>query len=357
MTGISNILSNGVSACWKSPSNIALVKYWGKKGAQLPANASISITLEEAYTITRVNVLPAINPGYGPEVAFRFEGEPNQAFSDKIKAYLKVITPFFTYLDQVSLEIESGNNFPHSAGIASSASGMSALALCLCTIDDKLNQSLADEQSFKRKASYISRIGSGSACRSVYGNYAVWGKHADVDGSDDEFAVQLPFEPHPDMINIHDTILIVDPAQKKVSSRVGHGLMNGHAFARARFDQANANMTEILKAIRTGDWEHFAQITEYEALSLHAMMMSSNPGFILMQPNTLVVIDKIVNFRKQSGVRVCFTLDAGPNIHLLYPESESEEIEVFIDELKEHCYRRTTIEDIMGGGPVKLNCR
>lgn len=357
LSGSGPNLINGITACWKSPSNIALVKYWGKKGPQLPANPSISITLDDAYTITRVKALPAIHPGRGPEVSFRFEGEQNPAFSSKIEEFLKDIIPHFIFLDQVMLEIESGNNFPHSAGIASSASGMSALVLCLCSIGNEINPLTYDEDSFMKKASFISRIGSGSACRSVLGNYAIWGKHPDVEGSDDEFAVALPFEPHPEMLKIHDTILIVDPSQKKVSSRAGHGLMTGHPYAGARYNQAKANMTEILRAIRTGDWTHFALITENEALSLHAMMMSSNPGYMLMHPNTLIILDRIINFRKQSGSKVCFTLDAGPNVHLLYPESESVEIEVLIDELKTYCYKRSAIEDVMGSGPVKLNCR
>jgi len=357
MPGIYDTLLKGVSSCWKSPSNIALIKYWGKKGVQLPANPSISITLEEAYTITRVKALPAINPGKGPEVSFRFEGSENPAFSVKIEAFLKAIQPHFGFLDKVALQIESGNNFPHSAGIASSASGMSALALCLCSIEKELSDTPLDDVAFTRKASFISRIGSGSACRSVYGNFAVWGKHADLDGSDDELAIPLPFEPHPGMMNIHDAILIVDPSIKKVSSKIGHGLMTGHIFAKARYNQARANMTEILTAIQSGDWENFARITENEALTLHAMMMSSNPGFILMHANSLAIIDKIVNYRKQSGLKVCFTLDAGPNIHLLYPDSESAEVKVLIEDLKENCYNRTVIEDKMGNGPVKLNCR
>lgn len=357
MSGFNELLLNGVSSCWKSPSNIALVKYWGKRGNQIPANASISITLSEAYTITKVKAKPASKPGLGPEVLFWFEGEHNSLFSAKIENFLKDILPFMPYLDQVTLEIESGNNFPHSAGIASSASGMSALAICLCSIENQLLQQPVDDNEFKKKVSFISRIGSGSACRSVFDQYAVWGKHQDVEGSADEYAVPLNFEPHGSMKNIHDTIFIVDPTAKKVSSRVGHNLMNGHVFAEARYEQAKMNMSQILKAIRAGDWDLFAAITENEALSLHAMMMSSSPGYVLMHPNSLIIIDKIVNFRKQTGAKLCFTLDAGPNIHLLYPHQEMTIIRPLVSELKDFCYNNSVIEDMMGSGPAKLNCR
>lgn len=205
--------------------------------------------------------------------------------------------------------------------------------------------------------SFISRIGSGSACRSVFDQYAVWGKHQDVEGSADEYAVPLDFEPHGSMKNIHDTIFIVDPTAKKVSSRVGHNLMNGHVFAEARYEQAKMNMSQILKAIRTGDWDLFAAITENEALSLHAMMMSSSPGYVLMHPNSLIIIDKIINFRKQTGAKLCFTLDAGPNIHLLYPHQEMAILRPLVSELKDFCYNNSVIEDMMGSGPAKLNCR
>ena len=105
--------------------------------------------------------------------------------------------PHFAFLKEVKLEIESGNNFPHSAGIASSASAMSALALCLCSLEKEITSREISRDAFLQKASFISRIGSGSACRSVYGGVSVWGKHKSVEGSDDAYAVPLSFELNP----------------------------------------------------------------------------------------------------------------------------------------------------------------
>ena len=351
MTTSGNVKTDIYKACWKSPSNIALVKYWGKKGNQIPENASLSISLSEAYTLTRIKATLSM-PDNGPEVNFRFEGELNEAFGNRIESFLKSVAPHFSYLEKASLEIESGNNFPHSAGIASSASAMSALALCLCSLESEISGAAFDRQ----KASFIARIGSGSACRSVYGGISVWGNHLSVEGSGDEYAVPLPFEHHSLFTGIRDTILIVDPGQKKVSSSVGHNLMKGHAYAAARYTQAATNLTALLLALKQGDWETFAMITENEAMSLHAMMMTSRPGYLLMHPNTLKIIEKVIDFRKQSGCAVCFTLDAGPNVHLLYPARDVGKIRPLIEELKEHCYERTAIEDMMGSGPVKLNC-
>lgn len=351
-----NLPENGVLFCWKSPSNIALIKYWGKKGNQIPANASLSMTLSEAYTITQLRARNN-KKGAGPEVTFRFEGALNNEFGVRIESFIKSVMPWFSFPKDVQLEIESGNNFPHSAGIASSASSMSALSLCLCSLENWFTGGSDETSDFFRKASFISRIGSGSACRSVYGKMAVWGGHQAVDGSHDEYAVPTSFDLHPVFDDLLDTVLIVDPGKKKVSSSIGHNLMKDHAFAEARYHQANANLTSLLLALKQGDWNAFALIVENEALSLHAMMMTSIPGYLLMHPNTLSIIERITEYRKQTGARVCYTLDAGPNIHLLYPKSAENEAGILIKELKNYCYKEYIIEDSMGKGPEKLKCR
>lgn len=349
-------LSVGVSACWKSPSNIALVKYWGKKAHQIPANPSLSFTLNEAYTITRVTATLNENAS-GPTVSFRFEGEENREFAIKIEDFLKDLLPYINYLPFVNLIIESGNNFPHSAGIASSASAMSALALSLICIDQKLNNLEPDEVEFKKKASFIARLGSGSACRSIYGGYAIWGKHEDFNGSSDDYAVPIDFRPGKLFESVRDSILIIDPTPKTVSSRAGHMMMKGHPFAEARYKQAVSNLSQIKKSLIENDWELFTEITENEALTLHAMMMTSYPGYILMHPNTLNIVQLIQEIRKRTHMRICYTLDAGPNIHLLYPAEELGKIEPVLDELGKSCYNGKIINDMIGLGPENKNCK
>lgn len=348
-------LSQTIRTCWTSPSNIALIKYWGKKGNQLPANPSLSFSLNEAFTVTRVAA--DLNPeGSGPIVTFTFEGEKNDLFASKIEQFLKDLIPHFDYLPFIKLTIESGNNFPHSAGIASSASAMSALALSLVSIEQQLAIEKADEGSFKRKASFIARLGSGSACRSVYGGYSVWGIHPEFADSSDDYAVPVEFTPGNLFNDIRDTILLVDLNPKKVSSRIGHQLMTGHPYAKARYEQAVSNLSKLKKSMIENDWDSFAKITENEALSLHSMMMSSNPGYILMHPNTLRIVELIWQIREQNHIKVCFTLDAGPNIHLLYPDTEEEKLTSTIEELKQYCYRGKLIHDKIGKGPENKYC-
>jgi len=158
----------------------------------------------------------------------------------------------------------------------------------------------------------------------------VWGKHEAISGSSDLFGVKYPNPVHENFKNYQDTILLVDKGEKQVSSTIGHNLMHGHPFAQERFAQAHKNLLDITAILKSGDLEAFIALVESEALTLHAMMMTSMPYFILMKPNTLEIINKIWNYRKISGSKVCFTLDAGANVHVLYPEHEAAQVLEFI---------------------------
>jgi diphosphomevalonate decarboxylase len=338
---------------WSSPSNIALVKYWGKHGNQLPANASLSLTLKNSISRTIVSLPETVSAG---KLKFIFGGIPAPEFEPKIESFLARVSDFFPFLNESGLLIESSNTFPHSAGIASSASSMSALALCLCEISQSITGTVLNKDEFHRQASLISRLGSGSASRSVYGGYSVWGKNSLVDDSSDEFAVPLDFEVHPVFSKMQDTILIVSSSKKKISSSSGHQLMNDHPYAAMRYEIAKKNLEIIINALKNGNTIDFMRITENEALGLHSLMMSSDPGFMLFEPGTIHLIRKIIDFREKTGHFICFTLDAGPNVHLLYPEAEKQDIADFIrGELAEHCENGRIIWDECGNGPQKID--
>ena len=336
---------------WSSPSNIALVKYWGKKEAQIPTNPSLSFTLSKSLTETFIEFFPS-ESDHG-NVEFFLEGIPKPKFAKKISKFLSSITNIFPFLLQLDFKIYSKNTFPHSAGIASSASGMSAIALCLCDIENHYFNTFTTESEFFQKASFVARLGSGSACRSVYGGIVSWGEI--VGSGSNLFGSKLTKNVNPVFDTYHDSILIVDSSQKKVSSTVGHGLMNSNPFSEKRFEQAVDNIVRLLKILETGDLEEFVKIVESEALTLHSMMMTSSPYFLLMKPNTISIIEKIWKFRNETGIQACFTLDAGPNIHLLYPHKNKEETQKFIDsELLAYTVNKTVIHDKVGNGPVKI---
>ena len=340
---------------WRSPSNIALVKYWGKRGKQLPQNPSISFTLSECRSETIISFEKADSFGF----RFFFEGQENPAFGAKIEKFLHENEAFFPFINQLHLTVESRNTFPHSSGIASSASSMSAFVMGLLDIESKLvgpsTLRQAQGSGTLTKASYFARLASGSASRSVYPKMALWGATDCYKGSSDEYAVPLENDIHPIFKTFRDSILIVSGETKSVSSRAGHGLMEGNPYATARYAQANENIKNLLTALKSGDLDTFITITESEALQLHALMMCSNPSYILMKPNTLNLINEIREFREEIKIPLCFTLDAGPNVHLLYPENEAEKVEVFIkDMLETYCNQGRWIADRVGDGPQKL---
>lgn len=335
---------------WQSPSNIALIKYWGKHGIQLPSNPSLSFTLSECNTTTELHW----KEGTG-QVDLLFDGEKKERFTARAYDYIRSIEKHLPFLKDLDLHIDSVNNFPHSAGIASSASAMSSLALCLCSLEEEISGKKMEKDEFFKKASNLGRLGSGSAARSVYGGYVSWGEHEKIPDSSNEYATPLPFEVHDSLRDMRDTILIVDQGIKAVSSSQGHKLMADHPYAKQRFRQANINFAAMLKALKKGDHASFIRIVENEALGLHALMMSSRMGYILVKPGTLSIIHRIRAFREYSCTPICYTLDAGPNVHLIYHASDTAEVEEFIQqELLVYCNDKYRINDLIGAGPKKL---
>ena len=222
------------------------------------------------------------------------------------------------------------------------------------SIDKQLNPEMSEDFILK-KTSFLARLGSGSACRSLEGDLVVWGKHEIIKGSSNLYGVNFPFETHKNFKNYQDTILLVDKGEKQVSSTIGHNLMHNHPFAQQRFIQANENLEKITTILQNGNLDQFIALVESEALTLHAMMMTSMPYFILMKPNTLEIINKIWAFRKATNSKVCFTLDAGANVHVLYPESEKVSVLQFIkNELVAYCQNGHYICDSIGKGLEQL---
>jgi len=344
------LLSGKVS--WQSPSNIALVKYWGKYGEQMPMNPSVSFTLQNSNTQTCLSFEKKQSERFDFEVYL--DGKREVSFEPKIQKFFERVEVYLPFLKDFKFKIETTNSFPHSSGIASSASGMSALALCLMDMERQMQPAITAEY-FNEKASFLARLGSGSACRSVEGPLIVWGEHAEVNGSNNCFGIKYPFDVHQNFNDYQDTILLVDKGEKQVSSTLGHDLMLDHPFAEQRFRQAKENLSKLRPVFKNGDLSEFIKIVESEALSLHAMMMTSMPYFILMKPNTLEIINRIWKFRDETGSKVCFTLDAGANVHVLYPKLEKDNVLHFIKkELLQYCKNGEFIEDEVGLGATNI---
>jgi diphosphomevalonate decarboxylase len=221
------------------------------------------------------------------------------------------------------------------------------------SLEQKLYPDITSE-FINKKASFLARLGSGSASRSIKGPIVVWGKHPQIPESSDLYGVQFPYKVHSVFENYQDAILLVDKGEKQVSSSIGHNLMHAHPFAENRFKQANENLSKLSKILQDGNTKEFINLVESEALTLHAMMLTSNPYFILMKPNTLEIINKIWEYRAAQNSAICFTLDAGANVHVLYPFHEKAEVNKFIkNDLAIYCERNQFIIDTVGLGAMQ----
>ena len=253
--------THGQFVSWTAPANIALIKYWGKTDDQLPMNPNLSMSLEKSLTGTTVYFRESDEFRW----QFLFEGKSQPAFEKKLHQFFQRSLPVMKELSSLDILIESSNTFPHSAGIASSASSMAALALCLLSIREIISGKNLPEQEFLMQASALARLGSGSACRSVYGGFVTWGNIPSLKTSSDAYASELPFTVHPEFRELNDAILVVNQSPKKVSSTAGHELMRHHPFAKARFRTAVSNTGEMLKILENGDVESFITLVESEA--------------------------------------------------------------------------------------------
>ena len=333
----------------KAPSNIALVKYWGKRELQIPINPSISFTLSKSATQTRIEITPKQNKVLS--IDFKFESRPQKTFESKIKFFFTRIIEYCPWILNHHFKIDSKNNFPHSSGIASSASSMASIAFGLMQLENLICNNHISEEEHKLKASFLARLGSGSASRSIEGPLVIWGESKCFSTSNDYYGLSINqlIDVHQVFTTFCDTIIVIDKNPKRVSSSIGHQMMNDHPFYNGRIAQANNHILSLREILINGDLESMIPIVEREALSLHGLMLASSNYYLLMQPNTILVINKILDYRTSSKLPIMFSLDAGPNVHLLYPLNVKEQVMEFINsELLDYCTE--VLDDQVGKG-------
>jgi diphosphomevalonate decarboxylase len=278
--------------------NIAFIKYWGNRDGRLrlPSNGSISMNLDGLYTRTRV----AFDPGLEADDLI-LDGQPVSG-----PALQRVVSFLDLVRQQAGMNtrarVESSNNFPMGAGIASSASAFAALSLAASTA--------AGLDLSERELSRLARRGSGSACRSVPGGFVEWQA-----GEEDESSYAFSIAP-PGHWDLVDCIAVVSRAHKQTGSTEGHALAGSSPLQISRLDDAPRRLNRCRQAILEHDFSAFAEIVELDSNMMHAVMMTSTPPLIYWQPATLAVIHSVVEWR-QSGLPVCYTIDAGSNVHVL----------------------------------------
>lgn len=290
-------------------ANIAFIKYWGNRGsgANLPLNPSISMTLAECVTRSTVAALPDAGAD-----EIRLDGRAVSAESARrITAFLDVVRDLAGKSER--LVVESENAFPTGCGIASSASGFAALALAASRV---LGMSPDG-----RELSRIARRGSGSAARSVFGGFVEL-----VAGETDEQACAEQLAPESDWPELRDLVAVVSDEEKAVSSAEGHRLAQSSEMLQCRLRGVTQRAERVRRAIVEHDLAALGEAAEADALNMHAVMMTSSPPLLYWQPGTLQAIALVRGLREE-GLPAWFTIDAGPNVHILTEEQHLDAIE------------------------------
>jgi diphosphomevalonate decarboxylase len=288
--------------------NIAFIKYWGncEPDARIPANGSISMNLGGLETRTTVYFDPNINTDH-----LTLNGEFAQ------KGALERVGRFMSLVRDIAeiqhyARIESQNSFPMGAGIASSASAFAALALAA----SKAAGLDLNESALTR----LARKGSGSACRSIPGGYVEWF----ADGCDpDSGAESIASPDHWDLI---DCVAIVHKEHKLVGSTEGHALAHTSPLQPARVEGASQRLEACRNAILERDFDALADIVELDNHLMHAVMMTSSPRLMYWLPATLAIMQSVDSWRRE-GIPACYTIDAGPNVHVICENGYLKEVE------------------------------
>lgn len=266
-----------------APANIAFIKYWGRKDAKLrlPYNASISMNLSACITTTKVEFSQEFSKDC---VSEGFDEKRIFEHVDRLRKLAKSDT---------RVRVTTKNNFPKSVGIASSASGFAALTVAAASA---LGLKLS-----KKELSGFARLGSGSACRSIPDGFVKW---------DGEFAYSLYPPEHWDL---RDIIVIVDTNTKKISSSEGHENVHTSPFFGKRLQELPARIARLEKALKDKNFREFGEVIEEECLDMHHVMQTQDPPLFYWTDQTKRVIEIV----KRSGLPAYFTIDAGPNVHLI----------------------------------------
>jgi len=288
--------------------NIALIKYWGNRGdpaLRLAANGSISITLDSLWTEVQVTFDDSQQAD-----SLRVNGQmADRSSLARTRSFLKQVRRLASLRCPAS--VESRTNFPIGAGIASSAAAFAALATAA--------SHAAGLRLQLPELSRLARLGSGSACRSIFGGYVEW-----IAGATHETSQAEALFP-PDYWQLVDMIALIDEVHKPVGSTEGHALASTSPLQPARLADAPRRLDACRHAIRQRDFAALAEVVELDSNMMHAVMLSSTPSLIYWQPATLTVMDLVAHMRRD-GTAVCYTIDAGPSVHCLCEPGHAETV-------------------------------
>jgi diphosphomevalonate decarboxylase len=287
--------------------NIAFIKYWGNRddALNLPQNSSLSMNLDGLYARTTVRWMDA---GESDRFALN-ETEQSGESLQRVAAHLDILRRRLNINSRA--EVRSSNNFPIGAGIASSAAAFAALTVA--------GVEAAGAKLSERELTTLARIGSGSASRSIPTGFVEW--HMGETHSE-SFAESIATPEHWSLV---DVIAVVSSVHKSVGSKAGHRSADSSDLQRARIAGANERLEQCKAAILTRDFGAFAEVVEHDSNLMHAVMMTSRPPLFYWLPPTLAIMESVRKWREE-GLQVCYTLDAGPNVHCICIRNDAEEV-------------------------------
>ena len=287
--------------------NIAFIKYWGNRDQRLrlPCNGSISFNLEGLFTRTRVT--------FDSRLAGDVLKLNNKKVTGQGLQRVQIMLEEVRRMAGISLfaKIQSENNFPSSAGIASSASAFAALALAA--------SAAAGLSLNEVELSRLARHGSGSACRSIPGGFVEWQAGR---GDEDSFASSIAAPEHWKLI---DCIAIISSEQKTTGSSEGHARADSSPLQAARVEDAPRRLELCRRAILERDFPSLADVVELDSNLMHSVMMTSRPALFYYQPATFTIMEAVRGWR-HGGLPACYTIDAGPNVHVICPQDNCAKI-------------------------------
>jgi diphosphomevalonate decarboxylase len=317
----------------KAPSNIAIIKYWGKldKKYNIPTKSSLSITVKDLYTITELEVEEG-----NMDIQFYLNGELKD--DAKINRFFNLMSELIPEIKNYNYYINTKNNFPTAAGFASSASGFAALVFALAEIFKKLNEDLyKDKFSDEIKLSSYARIGSGSSSRSIpsKGGYVLWKRPSKVEFLMDPIYSSYSFSIFPPnhWTELKIIYVMLETKEKKVKSTKGMistTETNPLLFEWSEYEE-NVLLPELIESIENKDFGKFAEITMRASDGLHSMMMMTYPRIVYLNDKSHEIIDWVIETNKDE-TKVAYTFDAGPSPVLFTLEKYLPEIEDYLKE-------------------------
>ncbi len=294
--------------------NIALIKYWGNKDHEyrIPENGSISFNLAGLSTKTTVTFDPAFEEDH---LIINNEVIDDSGLK-RVKSFLKIIRhmsgkPYFAH-------VTSQNNYPMAVGIASSAAAFAALSLAASAA---IGLSLSEKE-----LSRLARRGSGSACRSIPSGFVEW-----YPGNSDQNSYAESFAP-PNHWELTDLIAVVTKKHKSVGSTAGHALAHSSPLQPARIADTQRRLSVVRHAILNKDFETLAEMVELDSNLMHAVMMTSNPPLVYWEPTTVSILKSVPTWRSEN-IQVCYTMDAGPNVHLICLKKDVQTVQSKLKEI------------------------